>query len=183
MVENRSNRPRHRFKLQSKDIKQQGRTRPTGSMLRSHSFLHASRQSTVWSKTAGFHISARTSRPNRGENAGHPCRWAPSVRIRRTAWSGRIGSWLEHAMSLRRAGTFSPVHAVFSHTPGTCSMAFLTAYRQSHHNTAGTRRKPFWKASGRLFEGYIPSLSENRRERHSRQPLERHRPKHSQPYS
>lgn len=42
----RSNRPRHRFKLQSKDIKQQGRTRPTGLMLRSHSCLQASRQPT-----------------------------------------------------------------------------------------------------------------------------------------
>lgn len=121
------------------------------------------------------------------ENTGHPCRWALSVRIRRTAWFGRIGSWLEHAMSLRCAGTFSPVHAVFSHAPETCSTAFLTAYRQSHHNNYRTLRKHAENRSGRRLEGvfqrYIPSLSENRRERHSRQPLQHHRPKCSQPYS
>ena len=33
-------------------------------MLRSHSYLQASRQSTVWSKTAGFRISARPSLPS-----------------------------------------------------------------------------------------------------------------------
>ncbi len=128
------------------------------------SYPHA-RLSQAEERTRGIHTDGRRS-----------------VRMRSPAWSGRIGSWLERAMSLRRAGTFSPVHAVFSHAPETCSMAFLTAWRQSHHNTAehcGNTRKTVLEG---VFEGYIPSLSENRRERHSRQPLEHHRPKRPQPY-
>ena len=118
----------------------------------------------------------------RRENTGIHADGRRSVRIRSPAWSGRIGSWLGHAMSLRRAGTFSPVHAVFSHAPETCSTAFLTAWRQSHHKHCGSTPKPFWKASGRRFRALHPSLSENRRERHSRPPLEHHRPKRPQPY-
>ena len=98
----------------------------------SRSYLHASRHQQIRSKTAGFRISARPSLPRRGENTAIHAAGRRSVRMRSPAWSGRIGSWLEHAMSLRRAGTFSPVHAVFS---------------------AETRRKPLWKASGRRLEG------------------------------
>lgn len=94
----------------------------------SRSYLHASRHQQIRSKTAGFRISARPSLPRRGENTAIHAAGRRSVRMRSPAWSGRIGSWLEHAMSLRRAGTFSPVHAVFSHAPETCSTAFLTAY-------------------------------------------------------
>ena len=94
----------------------------------SRSYLHASRHQQIRSKTAGFRISARPSLPRRGENMVIHAAGRRSVRMRSPAWSGRIGSWLEHAMSLRRAGTFSPVHAVFSHAPETCSTAFLTAY-------------------------------------------------------
>lgn len=132
------------------------------------SYPHA-RLSQAEERTRGIHTDGRRS-----------------VRMRSPAWSGRIGSWLERAMSLRRAGTFSPVHAVFSHAPETCSMAFLTAWRQSHRkhygNTPKTALEGVWKAFGRRFRALRPSLSENRRERHSRQPLERHRPKRPQPY-
>lgn len=83
-----------------------------------------------------------------------------SVRMRSPAWSGRIGSWLEHAMSLRRAGTFSPVHAVFSHAPETCSTAFLTASRQSHHQHYGTLRKHAENRSGRRLEGFSRVISQ-----------------------
>ena len=99
------------------------------------SYPHA-RLSQAEERTRGIHTDGRRS-----------------VRMRSPAWSGRIGSWLERAMSLRRAGTFSPVHAVFSHAPETCSMAFLTAGDSPTANTTGTRRKPLWKAFGRRLEG------------------------------
>lgn len=79
--------------------------------------------------------------------------------MRSTAWSGRIGSWLERAMSLRCAGTFSPVHAVFSHAPETCSMAFLTAWRQSHRkhygNTPKTALEGVWKAFSSIMPKFV----------------------------
>lgn len=96
------------------------------------SYPHA-RLSQAEERTRGIHTDGRRS-----------------VRMRSPAWSGRIGSWLERAMSLRRAGTFSPVHAVFSHAPETCSMAFLTAWRQSHRKHL---RKHAENRSGRRLEG------------------------------
>lgn len=115
----------------------------------SRSYLHASRHQQIRSKTAGFRISARPSLPRRGENTAIHAAGRRSVRMRSPAWSGRIGSWLEHAMSLRRAGTFSPVHAVFSHAPETCSTAFLTALTVPPQ----TLRKHAENRSGRRLEG------------------------------
>lgn len=147
-------------------IRQQGRIRPTGSMLRTpfvstrqpstsrfgprrlaFSYPHA-RLSQAGERTRGIHADGRRS-----------------VRMRSPAWSGRIGSWLERAMSLRRAGTFSPVHAVFSHSPETCSMAFLTAYRQSHHkhcgNTPKTVPEGVWKAFSSITHQVCLRIGEN----------------------
>lgn len=97
------------------------------------SYPHA-RLSQAEERTRGIHTDGRRS-----------------VRMRSPAWSGRIGSWLERAMSLRRAGTFSPVHAVFSHAPETCSMAFLTAWRQSHRKHYGNTPKTALEG---VFEHY-----------------------------
>lgn len=114
------------------------------------SYPHA-RLSQAEERTRGIHTDGRRS-----------------VRMRSPAWSGRIGSWLERAMSLRRAGTFSPVHAVFSHAPETCSMAFLTAWRQSHHNTAEhcgntpkTVLEGVWKAFSSVISQVCLRIGEN----------------------
>ena len=156
-------------------------------MLRSHSCLQASRQPTdlvqdgwlshirtprlspAWERTRGIHADGR----------------CPSAYVRRHGPVGLVHGWNARCRYgvPERSLPFTPYSL---HTPETCSTAFLTAYRQSHHNDYGTLRKHAENRSGRRLEGvfqrHIPSLSENRRERHSRQPLERHRPKRPQPY-
>ena len=84
----------------------------------SHSYLYASRQFNSLVQDGWLsHIRTPFS-PKPGERTrGIHADGRRSVRMRSPAWSGRIGSWLEHAMSLRRAGTFSPVHTVFSPCP------------------------------------------------------------------
>nr|DAT94605.1 MAG TPA: hypothetical protein [Caudoviricetes sp.] len=63
-------------------------------MLRSHSYLQASRQSTVWSKTAGFRISARPSLPSRGENTGiHADGRRPFAYVHRHDPVGLVHGW------------------------------------------------------------------------------------------
>ena len=44
------------------------------------------------------------------------------------------------------------------HAPETCSTAFPTAWRQSHHNTTGTLRKHAGNRSGRRFRGLYPKF-------------------------
>lgn len=101
----------------------------------------------------------------RRENTGIHADGRRSVRMRSPAWSGRIGSWLGHAMSLRRAGTFSPVHAVFSHPPENVfhgvSDGLATVPPQTLRNTAETRGKPFWKAFSRVISQVCLRIGEN----------------------
>nr|DAT94606.1 MAG TPA: hypothetical protein [Caudoviricetes sp.] len=47
---------------------------------------------------------------------------------------------------------------MFSHAPETCSTAFLTAWRQSHHKRYGTLWKHAENHSGRRFRGLYPKF-------------------------
>lgn len=68
-------------------------------------------------------------------------------------------------MSLRRAGTFSPVHAVFSHAPENVfhgvSDGLSTVPPQTLRNTAETRRKPLWKAFSSTISQVCLRIGEN----------------------
>lgn len=111
---------------------------------------------------------------------GHPCRWTP---VRSRAATGRVRSgWLmigtRDAITSCRNILSRSRHAL-SNAHETCSTAFLTTYRQSRHKHYGNTPKTVLEG---VFEHHTSSLSENRRERHSRPPLEHHRPKRPQPY-
>ena len=155
MVENRSNRPRQRFSLRRKDIRQQGRTRPTGSMLRkpfvstrqpstsrfgprrlAFSYPHA-RLSQAWERTRGIPADVRR----------------PSAYVHRRGLVGLVHGWNTRCRYgvPERSLPFTPCSL---HAPETCSTAFLTAYRQSHHNNYGTLRKHAENRSGRRLEGF-----------------------------
>ena len=138
-------------------------------MLRSHSYLHASRQPTDsvqdgWLSHIRTLFSPKPGERTRGIHADGCCPFACGGR------HGPVG--LVHGWNTRcrygvpeRSLPFTPYSL---HASETCSTAFLTAYRQSHHNTTehcGNTQETVLEG---VFDGYIPSLSENRRERHSR---------------
>lgn len=119
----------------------------------------------------------------RRENTGHPRRWAP---VRPHAFTGMIRSdWFmvgtrdvvtacRNVLSRSRRVLSMPLKRVPRRfrRPGDSPTTNATEY-------CGNTLKTTLEG---VFEGYIPSLSENRRERHSRQPLEHNRPKRPQPY-
>lgn len=129
-------------------------------MLRSHSCLQASRQPTdsvqdgwlshirtprlspAWERTRGIHADGRR----------------PSAYGGRHCLVGLVHGWNTRCRYgvPERSLPFTPCSL---HAPETCSTAFLTAYRQSHHNNYGTLRKHAENRSGRRLEGVWKAFS------------------------
>jgi hypothetical protein len=138
-------------------------------MLRSHSCLQASRQPTdlvqdgwlshirtprlspAWERTRGIHADGR----------------CPSAYGGRHCLVGLVHGWNTRCRYgvPERSLPFTPYSL---HAPETCSTAFLTAYRQSHHNTTEhcgntpkTVLEGVWKAFSSVISQVCLRIGEN----------------------
>lgn len=148
-----------------KDIKQQGRTRPTGSMLRKP-FISTRQPSTNRfgpRRLAFVYPHALLSQ------AGERTRGIHADGRRPFAYGGRHGSvGLVHGWNTRcrygvpeRSLPFTPCSLMPRNVFHGVSDGLTTVPPQTLRNTAETRRKPFWKAFSRVISQVCLRIGEN----------------------